>query len=174
MRGRHPREHDSGPVYDVVRCVQPGGGHVAAEGRRDDRRGRRAVERRVHPGVDSSTPLEDLSAVLVPAERRRTIVLGMNEEVAEGEFGRFTMNGHAVGSELQRVDQHARHGRGMAHRQRDGAGASVPRPRQSVPGDEGQWLARSVREPSGHRDRAEVRVDHRTHPLHATSRAGRC
>jgi FtsP/CotA-like multicopper oxidase with cupredoxin domain len=48
-----------------------------------------------HPGVDTSRPMEDLSALVVPAERRRTIVLGMNEEVPEGEFGRFTMNGHA-------------------------------------------------------------------------------
>jgi suppressor of ftsI len=48
-----------------------------------------------HPGVDTSAPLEDLSAVYVPAERHRTIVLGVDEEVAEGEFGRFTMNGHA-------------------------------------------------------------------------------
>jgi suppressor of ftsI len=47
-----------------------------------------------HPGVDTSTPLEDLSAVYVPPERRRTIVFGMNEEVEEGEFGRFTINGH--------------------------------------------------------------------------------
>ena len=48
-----------------------------------------------HPGVDTSTPIEDLSALYVPAERHRLIVLGVNEEVAEGEFGRFTMNGHA-------------------------------------------------------------------------------
>lgn len=48
-----------------------------------------------HPGVDTTVPLEDLSAVYVPPERRRTIVFGMNEEVPEGEFGRFTINGHA-------------------------------------------------------------------------------
>ena len=48
-----------------------------------------------HPGVDTSRPIENLSALYVPAERHRTIVLGVNEEIAEGEFGRFTMNGHA-------------------------------------------------------------------------------
>jgi len=47
-----------------------------------------------HPGVDNSTPVDDLSAAYVPVERQRTIVLGMNEEVPEGEFGRFTINGH--------------------------------------------------------------------------------
>lgn len=48
-----------------------------------------------HPGVDESTPREDLSSLYVPAERHRTIVFGMNPNVPEGEFGRFTMNGHA-------------------------------------------------------------------------------
>jgi FtsP/CotA-like multicopper oxidase with cupredoxin domain len=48
-----------------------------------------------HPGVDTTSSPEDLSAVDVPSARRRTIVLGMNSEIPEGEFGRFTMNGHA-------------------------------------------------------------------------------
>jgi FtsP/CotA-like multicopper oxidase with cupredoxin domain len=48
-----------------------------------------------HPGVDSTTYLEDLSAVTVPSARRRTIVLGVNHEIPEGEFGRFTINGRA-------------------------------------------------------------------------------
>jgi FtsP/CotA-like multicopper oxidase with cupredoxin domain len=48
-----------------------------------------------HPGVDTANAPGDLSAVYVPAERRRTIVLGQNDEVPEGEFGRFTINGHA-------------------------------------------------------------------------------
>ena len=46
-----------------------------------------------HPGVDGSTPMPDLRAV--PVDRERTIVFGMDESVAEGEFGRFTINGHA-------------------------------------------------------------------------------
>jgi FtsP/CotA-like multicopper oxidase with cupredoxin domain len=48
-----------------------------------------------HPGVDPTTSLEDLRAVPVDDARRRTIVLGMDDSVAEGEFGRFTINGHA-------------------------------------------------------------------------------
>ena len=48
-----------------------------------------------HPGADTTTPLEDLSAADVPSALRRTIVLGMNSEIPEGEYGRFTMNGHA-------------------------------------------------------------------------------
>lgn len=48
-----------------------------------------------HPGVDTTTFLEDLSAVAVPSARRRTIVLGVNPEIPEGEFGRFTINGRA-------------------------------------------------------------------------------
>jgi len=48
-----------------------------------------------HPGVDTSAALVDLSTVSVPRALRRTIVLGVNPAVAEGEFGRFTMNGHA-------------------------------------------------------------------------------
>jgi FtsP/CotA-like multicopper oxidase with cupredoxin domain len=48
-----------------------------------------------HPGVDPSIVLEDLSLVAIPPERHRPIVLGVNNNVAEGEFGRFTINGHA-------------------------------------------------------------------------------
>jgi len=48
-----------------------------------------------HPGVDRSVPIEDLSGLPVPAERHRTIVFGENFDVPEGEFGRFTINGHA-------------------------------------------------------------------------------
>ena len=48
-----------------------------------------------HPGVDGPVALADLSPLHVPRDRRRTIVLGTNLEVEEGEFGRFTMNGHA-------------------------------------------------------------------------------
>jgi FtsP/CotA-like multicopper oxidase with cupredoxin domain len=47
-----------------------------------------------HPGVDPFASLEDLSLVAVDAARQRTIVFGINEAVEEGEFGRFTMNGH--------------------------------------------------------------------------------
>jgi FtsP/CotA-like multicopper oxidase with cupredoxin domain len=48
-----------------------------------------------HPGVDPSIVLEDLSLVAIPPERHRPIVLGVNNNVAEGEFGRFTINAHA-------------------------------------------------------------------------------
>jgi FtsP/CotA-like multicopper oxidase with cupredoxin domain len=48
-----------------------------------------------HPGVDVTHQVEDLSLVTVADEHKRTIVLGVNPNVAEGEFGRFTMNGHA-------------------------------------------------------------------------------
>jgi suppressor of ftsI len=48
-----------------------------------------------YPGVDATHPVEDLSLVTVDNEHKRTIVLGVNPNVAEGEFGRFTMNGHA-------------------------------------------------------------------------------
>ncbi|HEU4880072.1 MAG TPA: multicopper oxidase family protein, partial [Gemmatimonadaceae bacterium] len=48
-----------------------------------------------HPGVDPSTAIEDLSLVTVPAELQRTIVFAQDDSVAEGEFGRFTINGHA-------------------------------------------------------------------------------
>jgi FtsP/CotA-like multicopper oxidase with cupredoxin domain len=48
-----------------------------------------------HPGVDTSIVLEDLSAVPVPDSLKRTIVFGVNEAVPEGEFGRFTINGHS-------------------------------------------------------------------------------
>jgi FtsP/CotA-like multicopper oxidase with cupredoxin domain len=47
-----------------------------------------------HPGVESSTSLADLSLVTVPDSLKRTIVFAQNDNVAEGEFGRFTMNGH--------------------------------------------------------------------------------
>lgn len=48
-----------------------------------------------HPGVDRSGMLVDFSTASVPEERRRTIVLGVNRNVPEGAFGRFTINGHA-------------------------------------------------------------------------------
>ena len=48
-----------------------------------------------HPGVDSTTPPEDLRVAHVDSDRRRTIVMGVDRSVPEGEFGRFTMNGHA-------------------------------------------------------------------------------
>ena len=48
-----------------------------------------------HPGVDPSTPLVDLSKGKVRSDLQRTIVLGINRSVPEGEFGRFTLNGHA-------------------------------------------------------------------------------
>ena len=48
-----------------------------------------------HPGVDPSIVLEDLSLVAVPQERRRTVAFGVNNSIAEGEFGRFTINGHS-------------------------------------------------------------------------------
>lgn len=46
-----------------------------------------------HPGVDLAGPAEDLARESVHA--RRTIVMGTDLTKAEGEFGRFTMNGHA-------------------------------------------------------------------------------
>jgi FtsP/CotA-like multicopper oxidase with cupredoxin domain len=48
-----------------------------------------------HPGVDNSHAFVDLSAVTVPDSLKRTIVFGQNYSVPEGEFGRFTINGHA-------------------------------------------------------------------------------
>ncbi|HEX6614822.1 MAG TPA: multicopper oxidase family protein [Gemmatimonadales bacterium] len=54
-----------------------------------------AWDGRDHPGPDTSTPAEDLSGVFVPPELHRTIVFGQNDSVPEGEFGRFTINGHA-------------------------------------------------------------------------------
>jgi FtsP/CotA-like multicopper oxidase with cupredoxin domain len=48
-----------------------------------------------HPGVDTSWTFVDLAAATVPDSLKRTIVFGQNDSVAEGEFGRFTMNGHA-------------------------------------------------------------------------------
>jgi FtsP/CotA-like multicopper oxidase with cupredoxin domain len=48
-----------------------------------------------HPGVDSSAVIADLSLVTVPAELQRNIVFGQDNSVPEGEFGRFTINGHA-------------------------------------------------------------------------------
>lgn len=48
-----------------------------------------------HPGVDSSAGSIDLSTVAVSAELHRTIVFGQDDSVEEGEFGRFTINGHA-------------------------------------------------------------------------------
>jgi suppressor of ftsI len=47
-----------------------------------------------HPGVDVTHPLEDLSLMTVADDHKRTIVLGVDESVAEGDFGRFTINGH--------------------------------------------------------------------------------
>jgi FtsP/CotA-like multicopper oxidase with cupredoxin domain len=48
-----------------------------------------------HPGPDTSTPAEDLTGVSVPPDLHRIIVFGQNDSVPEGEFGRFTINGHA-------------------------------------------------------------------------------
>jgi len=48
-----------------------------------------------HPGVDTSLALDDLSNAPVPRDLRRNIVLGVNPAIPEGEYGRFTMNGHA-------------------------------------------------------------------------------
>lgn len=47
-----------------------------------------------HPGVDTSTPAMDLSTESIPPERHR-IVFDVDRSVPEGEFGRFTINGHA-------------------------------------------------------------------------------
>jgi FtsP/CotA-like multicopper oxidase with cupredoxin domain len=54
-----------------------------------------------HPGVDASAVLEDLSLLTVRAELQRTIVFGQDNSVPEGEFGRFTMNGHAYDPEYK-------------------------------------------------------------------------
>jgi FtsP/CotA-like multicopper oxidase with cupredoxin domain len=48
-----------------------------------------------HPGVDATVPATDLGAVQVPDDRKRVIVFGQDNSVPEGEFGRFTINGHA-------------------------------------------------------------------------------
>ena len=48
-----------------------------------------------HPGVDTTTPAADLSTVAVAPGLKRLIVFGQDDGVAEGEFGRFTINGHA-------------------------------------------------------------------------------
>ena len=48
-----------------------------------------------HPGVDTSAPVEDLAGVSVDPSRQRTIVFGQDSSIPEGEFGRFTINGHA-------------------------------------------------------------------------------
>jgi len=48
-----------------------------------------------HPGVDTSLALDDLSNAPVRRDLRRKIVLGVNPAIPEGEYGRFTMNGHA-------------------------------------------------------------------------------
>ena len=47
-----------------------------------------------HPGVDVSGRPRDLSAGNIRRNRTRLIVLGQNNNVPEGEFGRFTLNGH--------------------------------------------------------------------------------
>ena len=49
-----------------------------------------------HPGVDRSTTFPDLRGLAIAA--RRTITFDVNENVAEGEYGRFTMNGHPWGT----------------------------------------------------------------------------
>ena len=48
-----------------------------------------------HPGVDSSVSTDDLTSVAVDPSLHRTIVFGQDNSVPEGEFGRFTINGHA-------------------------------------------------------------------------------
>lgn len=48
-----------------------------------------------HPGVDVSGRPADLSLKNVNKKLTRLIVLGQNNGVPEGEFGRFTINGHA-------------------------------------------------------------------------------
>jgi len=48
-----------------------------------------------HPGVDVSGRPLDLSSGNIKKDRTRLIVLGQNNNVPEGEFGRFTINGHA-------------------------------------------------------------------------------
>ncbi|HEY6223914.1 MAG TPA: multicopper oxidase family protein [Gemmatimonadales bacterium] len=48
-----------------------------------------------HPGVDSSAVIADLSTAPVDESRKRLIVFGQDDNVPEGEFGRFTINGHA-------------------------------------------------------------------------------
>jgi FtsP/CotA-like multicopper oxidase with cupredoxin domain len=48
-----------------------------------------------HPGVDPTTPPENLSGYKVKKGQQRTITLGVNTSVPEGTFGRFTINGHS-------------------------------------------------------------------------------
>jgi FtsP/CotA-like multicopper oxidase with cupredoxin domain len=48
-----------------------------------------------HPGVDTTTTIEDLRSAQVTDDRKRTLVLGVDESVPEGAFGRFTINGRA-------------------------------------------------------------------------------
>ena len=47
-----------------------------------------------HPGPDPFGAGDDLSLLAIPAAQRRTLTLGVDEAVEEGEFGRFTINGH--------------------------------------------------------------------------------
>ncbi|HET7457169.1 MAG TPA: multicopper oxidase domain-containing protein [Gemmatimonadaceae bacterium] len=47
------------------------------------------------PGLDTANAPQDLRSAYVPEDRKRTLVLGVDESVAEGEFGRFTINGRA-------------------------------------------------------------------------------
>jgi FtsP/CotA-like multicopper oxidase with cupredoxin domain len=48
-----------------------------------------------HPGIDISGVLPDLSGGNISKKLTRVLVLGQNDNVPEGEFGRFTINGHA-------------------------------------------------------------------------------
>jgi FtsP/CotA-like multicopper oxidase with cupredoxin domain len=48
-----------------------------------------------HPGVDPTTSIEDLRGASVSDDLKRTLVLGVDTSVPEGEFGRFTINGQA-------------------------------------------------------------------------------
>lgn len=53
-----------------------------------------------HPGVDTTTTIDDLRSAHVTNDRKRTFVLGVDESVPEGEFGRFTINGRAYDPEF--------------------------------------------------------------------------
>jgi suppressor of ftsI len=48
-----------------------------------------------HPGVDPTTPPENLAGYKVKKDQQRTVTLAVNPNVPEGTFGRFQINGHS-------------------------------------------------------------------------------
>ena len=48
-----------------------------------------------HPGVDPTTPPENLANYKIKKAQQRTVTLAVNPNVPEGTFGRFMINGHS-------------------------------------------------------------------------------